>query len=569
MSNKLGKSSSKCDVCIIYCPTLLAQLKDLDILEKKTAIFEVQIDSSPPPVIQWYKNNKMIEPSLSEYENRYSILDRKGGVYQLCIKNCKPDDSAIYKCYAINKLGEVNSQANLSIVTGPLFVKKFDQIDGVEKCEIKINVILKAHPKPALSWYRNSKSIEPNKGEKYNTQEFNDGENTHFALIIKSATKDDEGQYQCVAINDAGRSQCVGKVSVYPLTAPKFVIPLKSDLIIPENKLLELTLKATGIPVPKLSFKKDNIPIEANNKDFVIKANEIDGTYTINATSISNSYSGLYEAIAENPGGMEKTFCNLLVQGTAPYFLNKPEKITCLEDTTAILGCSFKGNPVPIATWMLKNKEITNDAKFKINYEMETNSSLVEISKCSVKDEGTYIVTIKNIHGAETAPVTLMITKNETEVQDFKTFLKSTEIQEKENEEEQPDWGKLKTGKAREKEEDDEKEKIKLKKVELLPSFLKEPISVKTPKDTEAFFETSIKSATKVEVLWFIKGKEIVNKEGMKLEKDTNKNVFSLTIKRSNNEHEGEIVCKALNEYGFVEKVVNLTIIGKNSFNLR
>jgi hypothetical protein len=47
------------------------------------------------------------------------------------------------------------------------------------------------------------------------------------------------------------------------------------------------------------------------------------------------------------------------------------------------------------------------------------------------------------------------------------------------------------------------------------------------------------------------------------LEKDVNKNIFSLTIKRANNEYEGEITCKAINEHGFIEKVVNLTIIGK------
>jgi hypothetical protein len=562
LSNKFGKCVSKCEVSVNYSPKFLVNLKDLEVFEKKTAILEVQVDCFPAPVIQWYKNEKIIEPFSPEYENRYSVIDRKGGVYQLCIKNCKSEDSAIYKCYAINKLGEINTQGNLVIVSGPNFVKKFEQIDGVEKCDIKIKVTLKAHPKPSVSWYKGNKLLE-DKG-KYDFQEANDGENTNFTLIIKSSSKTDEGQYQCVAINDAGRSQCVGKVNVYPLTAPKFVIPLKEELILQENKLIELIVKASGIPVPKLLFRKDNIPITSENKDFIIKENEDDGTYTINGTSISKDfYTGIYEAIAENPGGIARTVCNLLVKGFAPYFLHKPEKITCLEEMTAILGCSFKGDPVPTVTWSLKNKEIVNDNKFRIKYEAETNSSIVELSKCSLKDEGTYIVTIKNIHGTESAPVTLMITKNEDDVQDFKTFLKAVEIQEKGIEDEQPDWGQLKIGRPKEKDEEEEKERIKLKKVELLPMFLKEPKSLRILKEKEAFFEATIKSSTKVDVLWFINGKEIVRKEGLKLEKDVNKNIFSLTIKRANNEHEGEITCKAINEHGFIEKVVNLTIIGK------
>jgi hypothetical protein len=246
-----------------------------------------------------------------------------------------------------------------------------------------------------------------------------------------------------------------------------------------------------------------------------------------------------------------------------PYFLHKPEKITCLANTTAELGCSFKGDPEPSVIWTFKNKEIKDDDKNKITYEPETNSSVLSIQKCSKQDEGTYIVTIKNVHGSDSTAVSLMITQNAEEVQDYRQFLKVAEVEKVVAEEATVDWGKLKEGKAIEKEKEDDPEGIKLKKVELLPRFTKEPIDQCVLKEKEACFEAHVKSSTKVDVKWCNKlDKEIIGKEGIRIDKDLNRNIFQLTIKRASNDQEGPIKCVATNEHGACEKFVNLTIIG-------
>jgi hypothetical protein len=246
-----------------------------------------------------------------------------------------------------------------------------------------------------------------------------------------------------------------------------------------------------------------------------------------------------------------------------PYFLHKPEKITSLGGTTAELGCSFKGDPEPTVTWTFKNKEIKNDDKYKISYEPETHSSVLSIQKCAKQDEGTYIVTIKNVHGTESTAVSLMITQNAEDVQDYRQFLKVAEVEKAVVEEVQVERVQLKEAKPIEKDKEEDPERIQLKKVELLPRFTREPLDQRVHKEKEAFFEAHVKSSTKVDVKWYNKlDKEIIGKEGIRIDKDQNKNIFQLTIKRASSDHEGTVKCVATNEHGSCEKTVHLTLIG-------
>lgn len=500
----------------------------------------------------------LIEPNDIKYENRYSIVERKGGIYQLCIKNCKEDDTGKYGLSASNKIGEVKDEAKLSVITAPIFVKKFDQVDGVEKCDVKINFLLKGYPKPNVTLSKNNNQLDIINNTKYELLEHLENDIYSFTIIIKSANKNDAGQYQIIASNEAGRVTCLGKVSVHPLVAPKFLTPLENEKILPENKTFEIKVKVSGIPIPKISwFKDDKLVLD---EDFETFSDDNSGEYSLKSKRISKDFSGVYSIKASNPGGEIEHKMNISINGTIPFFISKPEKLTCLEGTDAVLGCSFSGEPLPNATWSIKNKEITNDGKYIINYDQFSNSSILIIKNCSKNDEGTYNVTIKNIHGEESTPVTLMITKNAEEVQDYKAFLKTAHVVEKEALDEKIEWGELKEGKMIEKNKIEDNEQIKLKKVEILPVFIKKPENQKVLKEKESYFEAIVKSNKKIEVKWRLNEKELISKDGIRIEKDEKANKYKLTIKRSI--EGGEIKCSAKNEHGEVEERCSLQIMG-------
>ncbi len=223
VSNKLGKVVTKCEVTVVYPPRIVKPLNDLEVAQKKTAILEVELDSNPTSTIEWFKNEQLIDIHAHELEGRYGVFDRKGGVYQLVIKNCKSEDQGNYKVKAVNKIGLVESSARLTIITAPAFVKKFGQVDAVENCEFKIQVIVSGHPKPQISFSKNNNDVDLNDSSKYQLIHELVDFNHSFTLIVKSTNKSDAGNWQCAVSNDAGRANCLGKVSLHPLTPPIFV----------------------------------------------------------------------------------------------------------------------------------------------------------------------------------------------------------------------------------------------------------------------------------------------------------------------------------------------------------
>ncbi len=559
----MSKASTKCDLSVIYAPKLVKPLFDLETAQKKTAIIEAEIDAFPTSKIEWFKNNQPIDCSSYELEGRYSVFDRKGGVYQLVIKNCKPSDTASYKIKASNKMGEITSEAKLSITSAPVFIKKMEQVDAVEGCEFKINVIASGYPMPAISIAKNNNDVDLNDSVKFKLIVEKIEAEFYYSIIVNNTSKSDVGTYQIALTNDAGRASCIGKVVLHPLTAPKFIVLLQNDKILPVNKEIVLQTKVSGIPVPKINWLKDEKSLNENS-NFIVSYDEREGFHYLKSSRPADeSLSGLYKVIATNPGGEVISVCNLVIKGREPHFINKPEKITCLEGSTAVLGCSFDGEPQPIATWTHKNKELKLNEKFSIDYEPISKSSILSIKNLSKQDEGTYIVTIKNIHGSENTPVSLLVTQNAEEVNDYRQFLKASETVKHEEAAEEINWGTLKEGKEILKDEEPEKEQIKLKKVELLPKFIREPRDLRVLREKEAKFEAEVKSSTKVDFKWFANENEIKSKEGIRLEKDTKRNIFTLLIRRVNSEFESEIKCIATNEHGTVEAKCNLIILGK------
>ena len=57
VSNKGAKLTSKCEVTIIYPPKIIKPLQNIEVIQKKTAILELEVDSNPNATIEWLKNN--------------------------------------------------------------------------------------------------------------------------------------------------------------------------------------------------------------------------------------------------------------------------------------------------------------------------------------------------------------------------------------------------------------------------------------------------------------------------------------------------------------------------------
>lgn len=89
-------------------PRFEISMKDLEVTEGGSAMFEVKVTGTPTPEIQWYKQREEVRAS-----RRIIIEDKPNGVHTLTITKCLMNDDAEYECRATNSEGVVSSHGDL------------------------------------------------------------------------------------------------------------------------------------------------------------------------------------------------------------------------------------------------------------------------------------------------------------------------------------------------------------------------------------------------------------------------------------------------------------------------
>lgn len=114
LSNPLGEDATSANAVVrkVYqSPTFTQRFTDLQQLPTHDAKFPARITGIPQPVVTWYFNDKPILGDSDKYK-----IKRDGDACCLYVKNCTYDDAGRYRCKAVNKDGEAECAATLSVV---------------------------------------------------------------------------------------------------------------------------------------------------------------------------------------------------------------------------------------------------------------------------------------------------------------------------------------------------------------------------------------------------------------------------------------------------------------------
>jgi hypothetical protein len=459
--NRVGKVTCKTELIVQIAPRFIRKIQDTQVVEKRLTKLEAEILAVPKPEIVWYKNGEIIK-----CDDRIQSHDAKGGVYQLSIKNSRKDDTGVYVCKAINSVGESECTAQLVIEMAPQFLKKLDKVLAVESCEAEWTFQLIGIPKPVIVFAINTQEIDF-EAEKsfYSLEELDDHV---YNIKFSEVRKKDVGNWTCTATNSAGTASCIAKLDTQPLCPPSFIKELSKLTRLPQEVENKLSVDVAGVPFPKIEWFKEgkSIDFDTQSDKYKLERDLNTGTWSLVISNCKiDSDSGIYKARIYNPGGECSCEGTVAVKGFAPRFIEKPEKIYALTNEVATFVAVVEGDPTPTVEWS-KGKNILQDNNdIKIYYDQENDLHIMEISNCKPKDAGTYQVTAINEFGTDLAPVTLIITHNPEDVVDLKDQLKNRGGRRSVDNSNDPDWGKLKKGKAGIKDADQDPDWGKLKKV--------------------------------------------------------------------------------------------------------
>jgi neurocan core protein len=100
-------------------------------------------------------------------------------------------------------------------------------------------------PPPTFSWIKSSTRKDLGTADRFSVDKYTG------VLTIRDVSKDDDGDYKCVATNAAGKVEHVVRIHV---TLKPRIVAYK-NISIPTDKDARISCSASGRPLPKVTFR--------------------------------------------------------------------------------------------------------------------------------------------------------------------------------------------------------------------------------------------------------------------------------------------------------------------------
>ena len=213
-----------------------------------------------------------------------------------------------------------------------------------------------------------------------------DDSSSTYTLQVSKIQETDTGVYQCQVVT--GATSRVTADTFISVRIPPLILDSSSrGVIVGEGETITLTCNATGIPVPKMSWRRENNGLLPSG-GVVAKGN------TITIYNATKDDRGIYYCIADNQVGKPaKRSVGVEIEFAPQVSLVRARYQQAL-DYPAELHCSVEASPSPSISWLKDGYQINNDNNF---YQISSTSnsrdfiqSTLRIKRVSNRDFGYY-----------------------------------------------------------------------------------------------------------------------------------------------------------------------------------
>ncbi|NXV13679.1 HMCN1 protein, partial [Cepphus grylle] len=346
----------------------------------------------PPPAITWFKGRSAVPIDGGQFT--------PGPDGALSISNVQLPDAGIYKCVANNVAGSDVSEITVqvqgiyvrAVISPPAlamyhFMPVLPGLYFGGQCSLLFTFCLLGIPKPVIKWLRNGRELS---GSEPGISILEDG----TLLIIASVTPSDNGEYICVATNEAGSTERKYnlKVHVPPSIKGGNTTTEVSALL---NNLINLECETKGIPVPTITWYKDGRPIISSPQALYVDRGQFlqipraqvsdSARYTCRVTSAAGAAEKIYDV--DVYGKQE-----LIELGYLPA-----QSRQVVAGNSLTLECKAAGNPPPLLTWLKDGVPV----KASDNLRVVAGGKKLEILNAVEADRGQYLCVATSIAGEQ------------------------------------------------------------------------------------------------------------------------------------------------------------------------
>ncbi|XP_067897362.1 neural cell adhesion molecule 2-like isoform X2 [Heterodontus francisci] len=330
-----------------------------------------------PVNIEWYSPDG--EKVIS---NERVVVQTEGIRSRLTIYNANEEDAGIYQC----QVTDVNGKSQEATILVEIYKKlTFHEIkspqefregeDAVVICEVN------SSPAPIVTWLHNNRDIGSGPSDKFLMIDNN-------SLKILRISKKNEGVYRC-----EGRVEARGEIDFRDITVivnvpPVIHVPKRSaNATADRHESVMLMCTATGSPEPSISWYRNGILLEENDKYSLKRSTELV------IRNIAREDTGSYVCRAANKAGSVEEQLSLKVFVQPHITLLKNE--TATENGRVVITCDADGDPTPAIFWsrvgngssFLEEEKILDE---RIEVRRQKGKSSLHIRNIKPSDSGAY-----------------------------------------------------------------------------------------------------------------------------------------------------------------------------------
>ncbi|XP_029473326.1 LOW QUALITY PROTEIN: hemicentin-1 [Rhinatrema bivittatum] len=345
----------------------------------------------PPPEVTWFKDGSAVLIDGGQYSAAPNGM--------LSIDKAQLSDSGVYKCVASNIAGRDEAEITVQVQEPPTVEEVEPPFntpyqERVANQRIAFPCPAKGVPKPIIKWFRNGKELT---GNEPGTSILEDG----TLLIIASVTLHDNGEYMCVAVNEAGSTERKYnlKVHIPPEIRDKEKLTNVSVVI---NQSTSIFCDASGAPSPIITWYKDEVQVVESNVLQILQNGRI-----LKLLKAVPSDSGRYTCRAINIAGSSEKLFNIDVH-VPPTIAGAviPSEVNVALSKEIRLECKVKGTPFPAIQWFKDGKPLFFGDS---NYELLSKGQILQIKSSRLSDRGRYQCSATNTAGKQTKEIKLNV----------------------------------------------------------------------------------------------------------------------------------------------------------------
>ncbi|TMS03749.1 Hemicentin-2 [Larimichthys crocea] len=429
VTNMAGSNSLFFTVEILLPPVIKEGSSVVTAHIGQDAVLPCEVEDDSSATVMWRKDGFPI----SQDNNKYTMLS-EGSLH---VHGVQLSDAGRYYCTVSNQAGSDHRGVDLrvfvgpSISPGPFNVTVTTGIRAVLSCETT------GIPPPKISWKRNGTPLD---------------------ISQQPGCLQDEGYFECTAVNDVGEERRVIEVI---LQVPPSIEDDVTTVTAVKMSPVVLPCHVQGRPQPAVTWTKSGAKLGSRGGSYRVLP-----TGVLEITAAAPSHAGRYTCSARNPAGVAHKHISLTVQGHRLAVLSngalKFSRVTlgdagtyqCLAKNDAgvavgrtklvlqacrawstlqcsagrsSLECVADGQPQPEVTWHKERRPVVDGAHIRVF----ANGTLA-ITSTQRSDAGLYTCTAKNLAGRASHDMRLviqvppMITPAQTElsvIQGFQALL--------------------------------------------------------------------------------------------------------------------------------------------------